>query len=180
MDKSKYITEYIEDARLAARFSKCFRANVGAVLVKDSKAVAYGYNAPPPGHSICVHPNNADNQDDYLVCQRIKNSIPRLQGYNMCKAVHAEINCLSMAALQGIPTVNTDLFITRAPCSTCLRAVISFGVSRIYFTPRAGTWMFEDPVCNNIIEAVGGDVDIHDLDIGLVVEVKISPFGGRA
>ena len=47
--------EYFSDvAALVARRSTCLRRNVGAILVKDKRILATGYNGAPAGLKHCL------------------------------------------------------------------------------------------------------------------------------
>ena len=44
---------FIQSAELIARRSTCMRRQVGAVLVKDNRIIASGYNGAPSGIKHC-------------------------------------------------------------------------------------------------------------------------------
>ena len=44
---------FMEMAELTAKRSTCMRRNVGAVIVKDKRAIATGYNGAPKGIRHC-------------------------------------------------------------------------------------------------------------------------------
>jgi len=45
---------FLEVARLVAKRATCLRRRVGAVLVRDKKILATGYNGAPSGLKHCI------------------------------------------------------------------------------------------------------------------------------
>ena len=71
-------------ADLAAR-SHCVRAQVGAVLTKDTRIISIGYNGPPPGT------HNCDEEWPETGCERDSRGSCSL-------ALHAEENAILYAS----------------------------------------------------------------------------------
>ena len=72
-------------AEAVAKRSTCLRRQYGAVIVKNDVIVSTGYNGAPRG---------ADNCCDTGSCWRESNGIPHGERYEMCQAVHAEMNAI--------------------------------------------------------------------------------------
>lgn len=83
---------FLEMAHLVAKRSTCLRRSVGAVLVKDKRILATGYNGAPSGLKHCVD----------IGCLRQKLKIPSGERHELCRALHAEQNALIQASLYGI------------------------------------------------------------------------------
>jgi len=116
--------EYFMDiARLVARRSTCTRRSVGAVLVKDKRILATGYNGAPTGLAHCAD----------VGCLRAKNDIPSGQRHELCRGLHAEQNAIIQAASHGISIRDAVLYCTTLPCSICLKMLINAGISEIVF-----------------------------------------------
>ena len=64
-------------ARLAATRSTCLRRQVGAVIVKDKRVLATGYNGAPSGLAHCLD----------IGCLREQNGIPSGQRHELCRAI---------------------------------------------------------------------------------------------
>lgn len=79
---------YLHLAGEAAIRSTCLRRQYGAVLVKDDRVIATGYNGSPRGEANCC---------DLDTCWRQQNNIPHGQQYEQCVAIHAEDNCITSA-----------------------------------------------------------------------------------
>lgn len=114
---------FIDIAHLVARRSTCIRRRVGAVLVKDKRILATGYNGAPTGLAHCKD----------VGCLREKNDIPSGQRHELCRGLHAEQNAIIQAAYHGISIRDATLFCTTLPCSICLKMLINAGITEIVF-----------------------------------------------
>jgi len=116
--------EYFMDiARLVSRRSTCTRRHVGAILVKDKRILATGYNGAPTGLAHCAD----------IGCLRQKHGVPSGQRHELCRGLHAEQNAIIQAAYHGISIVGATLFCTTMPCSICLKMLINAGIRQIVF-----------------------------------------------
>jgi len=104
-----------------AKRATCLRRSVGAVLVKDKKILATGYNGAPSGLKHCLD----------IGCLREKLGIPSGQRHELCRGLHAEQNVLLQAALHGISTKGSILYITNQPCVICAKMLINAGIKEI-------------------------------------------------
>ena len=64
----KWDKRFIEMAELVGTWSSCYKSNrkVGAVIVRDKRIIATGYNGAPKGIKSCVERGE---------CMRVKNNI---------------------------------------------------------------------------------------------------------
>jgi len=121
-DKRPTWDEYfLELARLVSKRSTCLRRHVGAVLVKEKKILATGYNGAPSGTKHCRD----------IGCLRDKLKIPSGQRHELCRGLHAEQNVLLQAALHGTSTKESILYVTNQPCMICAKMLINAGVREI-------------------------------------------------
>lgn len=103
--------QFLNIAYEIANSSKCTRLKVGAVIVKDNRIIATGYNGLPSGW------------DD-------KSCKPFCEG---CKyTIHAEANAISFAAKSGVPTDGSSIYVTAAPCVNCGLLIIQAGIKKVY------------------------------------------------
>jgi dCMP deaminase len=117
-------TEYFMDiTRLVARRSTCIRRQVGALVVKDKRILATGYNGVPTGLAHCEDTG----------CIREQNNIPSGQRHELCRGLHAEQNTIIQAAFHGISINGATLFCTTLPCSICLKMLINAGITAIIY-----------------------------------------------
>ena len=68
--------------------STCLRRQVGALIVKDKRILATGYNGAPVGCKHC----------EEIGCLRDQLNIPSGQRHEICRATHAEQNAIAQAA----------------------------------------------------------------------------------
>lgn len=114
---------FMEITKLVASRSSCLRRKVGAVLVKDKRILATGYNGAPAGMKHC----------EEVGCLREKLHVPSGERHELCRGLHAEQNAIIQAARQGTEIVGSTLYCTTAPCSLCAKMLINAGVVRIVY-----------------------------------------------
>lgn len=102
-------------AKIVATRGTCDRLQVGAVLVKDRRIIATGYNGAPPGMPHC------DGEGGH-----------QMENGHCIRTVHAEENCILQAAVMGgSSSVGATIYTTHSPCHHCFKAVATAGVVRI-------------------------------------------------
>jgi len=112
---------FLEVACLVAKRATCLRRSVGAVLVKDKRILATGYNGSPKGMAHCLDTG----------CLREKLKVPSGQRQELCRGLHAEQNVLIQSALYGISSENSTLYVTNQPCVICAKMIINAGIREI-------------------------------------------------
>jgi len=110
-------------AQLVATRSTCLRRKVGAVLVKDKRIVATGYNGAPTGVRHCEETG----------CLREQLGIKSGERHELCRGLHAEQNVIISAAYYGVTTEGTTLYSTHLPCIICSKMLINAGVEKVFF-----------------------------------------------
>ena len=143
---------YYEIAKIVASKSKCLSRQIGAVLVANNAIISTGYNGPPRGTPHCGEGRlDADrslreilNVNDRSILNPIEplTECPRYllghkssEGLYLCPATHAEANCICQAAMNGISTYNTTMYVTcGVPCKSCLGLLINAGVKTVVCT----------------------------------------------
>ena len=128
-NKSEYYTEI---ARAVAMRSTCLRRRFGAVIVKNDQIISTGYNGAPRQTTNCI---------DLGYCVREEMKIPSGQNYELCRAVHAEMNAVIHASrmdmteadlyLVGIEVGSGEPVANVMPCLLCKRVIINAGISRV-------------------------------------------------
>jgi dCMP deaminase len=113
----------MEAAELVSKRSTCMRRQVGAVLVKDKRILATGYNGAPCGVTHC----------EVTGCLRDKLKVPSGQRHELCRGLHAEQNVLLQAALHGVSVAGSMLYVTCVPCSICAKMLINAGIKNIVY-----------------------------------------------
>jgi len=112
---------FMEIAHLVSKRSTCLRRKVGAVLVKERRILATGYNGTPTKITHCWETG----------CLRVKLGIPSGERHELCRGLHAEQNVLLQAALYGISLKDSVLYCTNQPCLICAKMLINAGIKEI-------------------------------------------------
>ena len=129
--------------------STCMRRKVGAVIVKDNRILATGYNGAPSGLPNCI--------DNCERCYRSAHNIPSGQCLELCYAVHGEQNAILNALKTGEDLKGASIYVNTYPCSTCAKLIIQVGISNIYFVDE-----YENVFTKNMLEEAG--VNLVKLD----------------
>lgn len=104
---------FLKLAMLASERATCPRMHCGCILVKNKNVVATGYNGSIPGDDHC----------EDVGCLVMDNHCVRTN--------HAEMNALMQAAKQGNSVNGATAYITNMPCTTCAKALIAAGITRV-------------------------------------------------
>ncbi|WP_314737841.1 ComE operon protein 2 [Limosilactobacillus urinaemulieris] len=104
----------IQAALLASR-STCNRLSVGAVLVRDKRIIAGGYNGSVSGDAHCI------DEGCYL-CDG-----------HCVRTIHAEMNAILQCAKFGISTDGASLYVTDFPCLQCTKSLLQAGIKEINY-----------------------------------------------
>ena len=80
----------------------CLRRAVGAIIVKDRRILATGYNGVPTGLAHCAETG----------CLRQQLGVPSGQRHEICRGLHAEQNAIIQAARYGINITGASIYIT--------------------------------------------------------------------
>ena len=105
--------------KLAQR-SHCVKAQVGAVLTKETRIISLGYNGPPAGT------HNCDIEFPLEGC-------PRDSKGSCSLALHAEQNAILYAAKNNVSMQNATLYVTLSPCISCARVIYTTGIQKVYY-----------------------------------------------
>jgi dCMP deaminase len=116
-------TYFMDITSLVAKRATCLRRAVGAVIVKDKRILATGYNGAPSGVRHCAE----------VGCLRERLNVESGMRHELCRGIHAEQNAIIQAALHGVSVKGADLFCTNQPCSICAKMIINAGIAKIYY-----------------------------------------------
>ena len=143
MQRPDWDTYFMLQAEIAKLRSNCLTRHIGAVIVKDNRQIATGYNGTPPGIKNCY-------EGGCLRClARTKGEVKSGEGLDRCLCTHAEANAIMQCALFGNAgsTKGAMLYSTFAPCLECSKMAISVGIKRIVmlaYYPEDGTQLLRD------------------------------------
>ena len=108
-------------AKAVAKGSTCNRRHYGAIIVKDNRILATGYNGAPCGEEHCC---------DTGTCWREEHKIPHGEQYEKCRACHAEQNAINFAF--GLDMIGATMYlygeengktIDATPCENCMKSI---------------------------------------------------------
>lgn len=127
---------FLKMARLAATRATCPRRRVGAVLVREHRVLATGYNGAVKGAPHC------DDVGCLLVTRDGRQSCER--------TVHAELNAILQCAANGVSSRGSTMYCTDFPCVNCAKAMVQAGVVRVVYLAD-----YPDPNSMEILQAGG-------------------------
>ena len=113
---------FIEITKVISRRSTCLRRKVGAIIVKDKRILASGYNGAPSGLKHC---------DEMGGCLREQMHVPSGERHELCRGLHAEQNAIIQAAVHGVSIKDSVLYCTTHPCIICAKMIINSGIKEI-------------------------------------------------
>ena len=156
--------EYFMDiTHLVAKRSTCLRRQVGALLVKDKKILATGYNGAPSRLEHCLD----------IGCLRQKQGIPSGERHELCRGLHAEQNAIIQAAYHGVEIRGATLYCTNHPCIICSKMIINAGIQRIVYEDG-----YADALAKEMLKESGIEVGKFDRDKKVKGE-KLKGKGGE-
>jgi len=136
-------------AELAATRSTCLRRQVGAVIVKDKKILATGYNGAPSGLKHCLD----------IGCLREDLKIPSGERHELCRATHAEQNAIVQAALFGVSIKGSTMYSTTQPCILCSKLIINAGIKQMVIKDS-----YPDPMSMEMLKEAKVKIQIYKED----------------
>jgi len=121
MPRPSWDEYFLRIAQLVASRSTCLRRKVGALIVKDQRILATGYNGAPAGLKHCAE----------VGCLRDRLGIPSGERQEICRGIHAEQNALVQAATSGVDVRGATIYCTIQPCILCAKLLIGAGITRV-------------------------------------------------
>lgn len=106
---------YANQSILLASRSTCTRLSVGALIVRDNRVIASGYNGSVSGETHCI--------DDGCL----------IQGGHCVRTIHAEVNAVLQCAKYGIATQGSEVYVTHFPCLNCTKTLIQAGIKKVNY-----------------------------------------------
>ena len=144
MQRPSWPEYFMAITKLVATRSTCLRRQVGAILVKDKRILASGYNGAPSGLRHC----------EEVGCLRMDSSIPSGERHELCRGLHAEQNLILQAAYHGISIKDAILYCTNKPCVICTKMIINAGIAKIYYEDG-----YDDPLSDQMLSEAGLEIE---------------------
>lgn len=120
IDKPRFDDIFMDLAINLAKRSHCIKAQVGAVLVNETRIISIGYNGPPAGT------HNCDEEYPETGC-------PRDSKGSCSLALHAEQNAILYATKNGAKVEGSTLYVTLSPCISCARVVYTMKIKKVVY-----------------------------------------------
>lgn len=124
--KTKYHPLYWSMVKAAAEQSVATRHKVGAIVVTPTGMISVGWNGMPAGLDNCCESTQVHAGTDAE-----GNNLFR--GKTNPEVIHAERNAIDKMTRQGVPTLGSVLFVSRAPCFECGKALHGLGLKYIVY-----------------------------------------------
>ena len=103
---------------LNASRATCDRFHAGAVIVKDRRIIATGFNGSPSGVEHC----------ETAGCTVIDN--------HCVSTVHSEVNAITSAAKLGISLEGATMYVKGHPCLRCANTIANSGITLVITDQR--------------------------------------------
>lgn len=110
-------------AKVVALRSNCVKRKVAAVIVKDKRIIATGYNGTPRGVKNCSDGG----------CPRCNSFEPSGKALGECLCSHAEENSIVQSAYHGVNIKGATIYTTFSPCLMCTKMIINAGLSKVVY-----------------------------------------------
>jgi len=146
MERPSWDQYFMDIVDLVSKRSTCLRRKVGAILVRDKRILATGYNGAPSGLAHCLE----------VGCLRDKLHIPSGERHELCRGLHAEQNAIIQAALHGVSIKGAAIYCTNHPCIICSKMIINSGLTAIFY--RDG---YPDQLAKDLLKEA--KIEIHKL-----------------
>ncbi len=150
MQRPDWDTYFARITMDVATRSTCLRRSVGALIVKDKRILATGYNGAPSGIPHCEEKGG---------CLRQKLGVPSGERHELCRGLHAEQNAIIQAAIHGVSIAGSSLYCTTFPCSVCAKMIVQARISEVVILTD-----YPDDLSKEILEEGGVAVRFLKLD----------------
>ncbi|MFD2926031.1 ComE operon protein 2 [Halobacillus naozhouensis] len=140
MERISWNQYFIAQSHLLKSRSTCERLAVGAVIVRDKRMIAGGYNGSVSGGVHCM------DEGCYVI-----------DGHCV-RTIHAEMNALLQCAKFGVATEQAEIYVSHFPCLHCTKAIIQAGIKAVYYSEDYRN----HPYAIELLKQAG--VEIHKVD----------------
>ncbi|WP_283171410.1 deoxycytidylate deaminase [Curtanaerobium respiraculi] len=147
VDRPSWDEYFMTLAEEVATRSTCLRRSVGAVIVKDRRILATGYNGVPSGLRHCAETG----------CLRQQLGVPSGERHEICRGLHAEQNAIIQAARYGIDISGASIYINTQPCIVCAKMLINAGIEEIVYKNP-----YPDALSEELLAEAGMKMRVYD------------------
>lgn len=145
LERPSWDAYFMEMAEVVRKRSTCLRRSVGALIVRDNRIMATGYNGVPVGIEHC----------ETRGCLRDQLKVPSGERHELCRGLHAEQNAIIQAAHLGQSIAGGTLYCTTQPCIICAKMIINAGILRVVIKES-----YPDALSEEMLKEAGIKVEI--------------------
>ena len=145
---------FMMQAALLASRSTCNRLSVGAVLVRDKRVIAGGYNGSVSGDTHCI------DERCYL------------RDGHCVRTIHAEMNAILQCAKFGVSADGASLYVTDFPCLQCTKSLLQAGIKEINYLRN----YHNDEYAKRLIKLKNVQLHQIHLDQNILEEVNLDQY----
>ncbi len=106
---------FMDMAKMVATRATCNRLRVGALIVRDKRTIASGYNGSVSGDVHCID----------VGCKVVDG--------HCIRTIHAESNAILQCAKFGVSTEGAVIYVTHFPCLNCSKQIIQAGIQQVIY-----------------------------------------------
>lgn len=117
---------------LTATMSTCLTRHTGAIVVRDRRLMASGFNGNVPGALHCVD-GGCDRCHDAYTAKSGLVAIRPGDHLDICTCVHAEVNAIAQCARYGQATAGASIYTTTKPCLDCVKLMAVAGIIKVVY-----------------------------------------------
>ena len=121
--KRKFHPFYWAIVEAAAAQSVATRHKVGALVVTPSGMMSSGWNGKPVGMDNACETTLVEDEDNP----------GKVRWKTDPSVLHAEVNAIMKMTREGVSTKGSILFVSRAPCFECAKALHGLGLKTVYY-----------------------------------------------
>jgi dCMP deaminase len=126
----RYENLYMDLAARVAEMSYARRLHVGAVIVKKSNIISFGWNGMPTGwDNNCEYEDIGFSDAVYGEPQTLINRGLKTRP----EVLHAEQNAIAKLAKSTESGDGATMFVTHAPCMDCAKLIYQSGITSLYY-----------------------------------------------
>ena len=112
---------FMQVAEAISNRSNCIKQKVGALIVKDFKIIASGYNGTAKGLKNCYEGG----------CERCFSEAEQGVGLNNCVCIHAEQNAIIEIGAEKLS--KCTIYTTCYPCNLCSLFIVQSGIKKVVY-----------------------------------------------
>ncbi len=163
--RSDWDEKHMLAALSAATRSSCNYLHAGAVVVKNKRVKAEGYNGAPEDIENCLERG----------CRKDDLGIPfETKGTGNCRGKHAETNALDELSKEDAR--GALLYTVYYPCSDCAKSIVNKGISEVVYL-----MMYREPssLTKELFDEKGIKVRKLELDINKLTDILKEVYTGK-